>query len=315
MTDTSERHDMLKAVAIPTPMPTPMPTPTPLLRARFWRALEETPGPAVEARFGKVSSEGYMNVNVGLNCGSLIVMARVRKGEIGVQFTLDDPTAATIFSFLGAHREEIDGFFDSRPIWRAPTARAHEIEVRRAADLSDLSSWPELLSWLGEQLAAFRLALHPFLGCAPAAGEKRQWDETLFFTDLERTNPTAVAPARALLDWSLAAMPDLYWGRGKQFGSFVPGLRRRGKVHSVISVWTSGTLVPRFAALRTAPPFSDDALRAELLARFNRVSHFALPRDVLHLLPTLPLPLLEGDVALERFIEALEWYVAVVETA
>jgi hypothetical protein len=287
----------------------------PRLRSEFWRSFKASLAAAAEVTLGRVSSEGYMNVNAGLNCGSLIVMARVRKREIGVQLTLDDPAAATIFSFLGEHRASIDAAFETPPIWRAPTARAHEIEVRRAADLSDLNSWPELHRWLREQLVAFRTALHPYLGWSPPVGEKRQWDEALFFADLGRFNPAAVPPARALLDWSRSSMPDIYWGRGRQFGSFVPGLRRRGAVRSVISVWTSGTLVPRFAALRTAPPFDDEALRAELLARFNGVPHFDLPRDVLGLLPTLPLALLCGDVALERFIEALEWYVAVVRSS
>jgi hypothetical protein len=287
----------------------------PRLRSEFWRSFKASLEPAVGVTLGRVSSEGYMNVNAGLNCGSLIVMARVRKGEIGVQLTLDDPAAATIFSFLGEHRASIDAAFEMPPIWRAPTARAHEIEVRRPADIGDRDVWPGLHRWLREQLVAFRTVLHPFLGWSPPAGETRRWDEVLFFADLEHFNPAAMPPAQALLDWSRTSMPDVYWGRGRQFGSFVPGLRRRGRVHSVISVWTSGTLVPRFAALRTAPPFDDEALRAELLGRFNRVPHFDLPRDVLDLLPTLPLALLCGDVALERFIEALEWYVAVVKAA
>ena len=283
------------------------------LRSEFWSSFKASLEPAAEVTLGRVSSEGYMNANVSLNCGSLIVMARVRKGEIGVQLTLDDFAAATIFSFLGELRASIDAAFEVPPIWRTPTLRAHEIEVRRPADIGDRDVWPELHRWLMEQLVAFRTALHPYLGWSPPAGEKRQWDETLFFADLGRFNPAAVSPAQALLDWSRSSMPDIYWGRGRQFGSFVPGLRRRGRVHSVISVWTSGTVVPRFAALKTAPPFDDEALRAELLARFNGVPHFDLPRDVLDLLPTLPLALLCGDVALGRFIEALEWYVAVVK--
>jgi hypothetical protein len=287
----------------------------PRLRAQFWRALKESLESDSRVRFGRVSPDGYMNAHVGLNCGSLIVMARVRKREIGVQFTLDDPAASTIFSFLSAHRDEIDRHFAAAPVWRAPTARAHEIDVRRCADLTDRSSWPDLLGWLGEQLVAIRLALHPFLGSVPAAGRKRQWNESLFFDDLQRFNPATAAPARALLDWSRATMPDIYWGRGRQFGSFVPGLRRRGRVHTVVSVWTSGTLVPRFAVLKGAPPFDDEALRAELLERLNRVPHFDLPGEVLDLLPTLPLALLDGDVALERFLEALEWYVATVRMA
>jgi hypothetical protein len=256
-----------------------------------------------------------MNVHLGLECGSTIVMARVRKGEVGVQFLLDDPTAATVYSLLCAHRAEVETAFGGPLIWRSPTDRAHEIEARRPAVVADRSSWPELLAWSADALAGLRAALGPFVGVEPAVGEKRRWDEQSFFGELERLNPGSVAAARELYDWARAAMPSIYWGKGRQFGSFVPGLRRNGQTHTLFSVWTSGTFVPRFAALRKVPPFSDEALRAELLGRLNRLPHFALPSELLDRFPTLPLALLSDPDVRHRFVGVLDWCVGAIRAA
>jgi hypothetical protein len=285
-----------------------------LLRLELWRAFRATAATTAGVRCGRVTGDGYMNVHLGLECGSTIVMARVRKGEIGVQFLLDDPTAATVYSLLRAHRAEVEAAFGKPLIWRSPTDRAHEIEARRAADIADRACWPDLLAWFAGSLDSLRAALGPFVGVEPAVGEKRHWDEPSFFAELERLNPGSVAAARELHDWARAAMPSIYWGKGRQFGSFVPGLRRNGQTHTLFSVWTSGTFVPRFAALRKVPPFSDEALRAELLRRLNQLPHFTLPAEVLDRFPTLPLALLSDPAVRRRFIEVLDWCVGVIRT-
>jgi hypothetical protein len=282
------------------------------LRLDLWRAFRTAAAKAAAVRCGRATSDGYMNVHLGLECGSTIVMARVRKGEIGVQFLLDDPTAATVYSLLLARRAEVEAAFGGALIWRVPTARAHEIEVRRAADVGDRSSWPDLFAWFADTLIGLRTALAPFVGVEAEPGERRRWDERSFFGELQRLNPGSVAAARELYDWARTAMPSLYWGKGRQFGSFVPGLRLDGHRHTLFSVWTSGTFVPRFAALRKVPPFSDEALRAELLDRLNRLPYFALPPEVLDRFPTLPLALLPDPAARRRFISVLDWCVAVI---
>jgi hypothetical protein len=285
------------------------------LRHELWRVFETTAAPAAGVRCGRVGSEGYMNVHLGLECGSTIVMARVRKAEIGVQFLLDDPTAATVYSLLTAHKDEIETTFGGKLIWRAPTARAYELEARRPACLEDRDTWPELFDWFGATLAALRSALAPFVGVEPELGERRRWGEATFFAELERLNPGTVTAARDLYEWARAAMPAIYWGKGRRSGSFVPGLRRGGHTHTVVSVWTSGTFVPRFAAMRKVPPFSDPALRVGLLDRFNRLPHFALPPESLGRFPTLPPALLADPCARARFLEVLDRHVGVLQGA
>lgn len=285
---------------------------TPRLRLEFWRAFKLYMASARTFRCGRASSDSWMHHNGALNGGSLFTMIRVRLGEIGTQFALDDATASTIFSFLQTRRSHIDAAFAEELQWRSVGSRTHEIEVRRPADLGKEREWSEYFAWFGQQLGAFQDTLWPLVGRVPPAGEKGTWDEQTFFASLAAYNPTSVGAARELLDWSAAKMPSVYWGHGRRFGSFAPGIRRQGTVHSVVSVWTDGTAMVRFGALKKTPLFCREALRVELLGRLNDVPHFDLPREVLDGYPAIPLPLLDDPTTLARFLGVLDWSVGVL---
>jgi hypothetical protein len=47
-------------------------------------------------------------------------------------------------------------------------------------------------------------------------------------------------------------MPPVYPGHGRQSGSFVPGIARRGRSRTAVSVWTSGAV-----AFPRHPPHRD----------------------------------------------------------
>ncbi len=291
-------------------------SPGPRLRLEFWRAfkLSMADDPAVTC--GRASSETWMHHDGRLNCGRLFSMIRVRLREIGSQYALDGHTARTVYSFLASHRQEIEARFDAADTaltWRIVSDRMHEIELRREVDLTDRDCWPELFAWLRENLRGFQAALGPFVGRSIPAAHRGFWNEDAFFAALAVHNPTALRPARRLLEWSEAAMPTLYWGRGERFGSFVPTHRRGGSEHSVVSVWTDGLFVLRFGALKKEPPFCDQALRRELLERLNAVPGFDLPPDVIDLYPSLPLALLSEPGVMEALTETLDWSVAVLK--
>jgi hypothetical protein len=255
-----------------------------------------------------------MHHNGDLNGGELFTMVRVRQGEIVAQFALDELTAGTIFSFLQAHRHEIDAAFSDAPAWRTAGIRTHEIEVRRPADITDTQAWPEYFDWFLRQLSAFQQALWPFVGRQPPAGSKRQWDEESFFAELAASTPTAVAPARELLRWSQANMSVVEWGHGKRYGSFVPRARREGRLYGPFSVWTNGTFILRFAGLKKEWPFDQPAVRLSLLERVNLLPHVDLAPEAIDALPALPLPLLAEPAALERFCDVLTWVLATIRS-
>lgn len=286
----------------------------PQLRLEFWRAFKQYMTIRGGATCGRASSETWMHHDAQVNCGRLFSMVRTRSGEIGSQFALDDHTARTVFAFLERNRTEVDAAFGAPLTWRVVSERMHEIEVRRPGDLEHRDEWPDLFAWLSDNLVSFRRALGPLLGSSAPATHHGDWDESSFFETLTARTPRAVQPARHLLDWGHSAMPHIHWGHGKHVGSFVPTLLRYGTEHTALSVWTDGLFCIRFGALKKEPPFADEALRTELLARLNDVPLIDLPSAVLDRYPSLPLPLLEDPRAMDGLVAALDWCVATVKS-
>ena len=284
------------------------------LRREFWTAFREHATDVGIVNCGRASSDSWMHHNGHLNGGTLFTMVRVRQGEIVTQFALDGITASTIYSFLEAHRRDVDAAFSEAAQWRTAGVRTHEIEVRKPADIADKQEWPRHFDWFVRQLGAFQHALWPLVGRLPPTGNSREWSEPSFFAELDAHTPSAVAPARELLSWSQANMPVIDWGHGKRFGSFVPRVRRQGRLYGAVSVWTSGAVILRFADLKNEWPFCEASLRLELLERLNRVPHFSLPPEAIDSLPAIPLPILAAPGSLARFLDALAWFAGVVKS-
>jgi hypothetical protein len=284
----------------------------PRLRLEFWRGFAESMAGRGGVTCGRASQETWMHHDARLNCGRLFSMLRTRDGEIGSQFALDDLTARTVYALLADHRDEIDAAFGRPLVWRVVSRRMHEVEVRRAADVGQRDTWPELYAWLAGNLDGLARALGPFVGRSIPVEHEGDWDEASFFAALAGHNPSAAGPARQLLEWGRASLPHLYWGHGRQVGSFMASTLKSGIEHSVVSVWTDGLFCIRFQALGKTPAFADEALRTELLHRFNEVPRFDLPAGVLDKYPGLPLRLLDDPASLSAFLSALDWAVAVI---
>jgi hypothetical protein len=255
-----------------------------------------------------------MHHDAGLNFGRLFSMVRMRTDEIGAQWATDDASARTVYSFLSAHRSEIDAAFGQDVTWRVVNERMHELELRRFADLTRRDEWPSLFQWLSDSLHTFRSSVGEFVGQSGASSHEGDWDEASFFEELARNCARGVGPARSILDWGKRSMPLIYWGHGRSEGSFVPVLRRRGIEHSVVSVYTTGVFCVRFGALKKTVLFDDEALRYELLLRLNSAPHIDLPRTVIERYPALPLPLLDEPGVMAAVLDAMEWVIDVVMT-
>jgi hypothetical protein len=147
-------------------------------------------------------------------------------------------------------------------------------------------------------------------------GPKRQWDEASFFADLaKRTDSAQVSVARRILDWAVPRVTRLYWGKGRQTGTFVPVLEHGGASHQLFAVWSSGLVEIYFYWYASKPPFADDAKRAELLHRLNAVPGVALPADVVARRPSIPLTVFVDTARLDQFLDVFEWYLQEVGTA
>jgi hypothetical protein len=286
----------------------------PRIRLAFWQAFKQFMAEDPVVMCGRASSETWMHQDVGLNFGRLFSMVRVRTSEIGSQWATDDASARTVYSFLSAHRPEIEAGLGQDVTWRVVNERMYELEVRLPADLSRREEWPSLFQWLSSNLHTFRSSIGEFVGKSTPSSHQGDWDEASFFEELAKNCGRGVEPARRLLAWSRQSMPLVYWGHGQSEGSFVPVLLRQGIEHSVVSVYTTGVFCVRFGALKKTPPFDEEQLRNELLARLNAAPHVDLPPTVVERYPGLPLPLLDEPNAMAVVLDAMDWVVSVVKS-
>jgi hypothetical protein len=147
-----------------------------------------------------------------------------------------------------------------------------------------------------------------------AAGdsEVRQWDESSFFAVLaERGDATGARVARALLDWGVRTMSQIWWGKGKKTPSFVPFLDVGDESFYPINVST-GFKTPQvevgFGHMRV-PPFETPEGRARLLQRLAEVPNVKVEDDWVGRYPNIPLASLSSDASLTKFLEVLDWSV------
>ena len=135
------------------------------------------------------------------------------------------------------------------------------------------------------------------------------WNEPRFMAALEENaGRSAVTVASAILRWSEQNSSRVTWGSGLQDGSFVPVLTYRGVHHAMFAVYTYGKVEIYFQYYREKPPFSDEALRRELLDRLNAIPGVSLRADSLSGRPSISLSTLVDAAALRGFFSALGWY-------
>ena len=95
-------------------------------------------------------------------------------------------------------------------------------------------------------------------------GSNPQWTEETFLGRLTELNPPDVARAAAeMLAWAKNKATRLWYGRGRQSGSFVPVLNHNGVDHQVFAVYTGS--VPPHRHLRSV--FSMVRVQADVRRR------------------------------------------------
>jgi len=149
-----------------------------------------------------------------------------------------------------------------------------------------------------------------------AAGPKRQWDEESFLADMgSRNGEEARQTARQLLSWVRRQGLDIWWGEGAESGSLIPRRIIGNVKHFSFVCWSSGNLGLYFFRIKDRQPFSDEAMRRELLARLNRIEGIDLPGDAFNRRPTIPISALQNPQRLEQFLAVWDWYLDEVRKA
>lgn len=151
---------------------------------------------------------------------------------------------------------------------------------------------------------------------ATAQGKKptsarRQWDEQSFFAQLDsRWDARDVETARCLLRWAEAQSLRIWWGRGKDYGSFYPMLDLSGASYYLIGLrtgYTAGYIEVEFGKLKDSMPFADESRRMELLRKLNEINGVNLPANAIERYPSIQVSLLREKDVLQRFLDTLDW--------
>ena len=139
----------------------------------------------------------------------------------------------------------------------------------------------------------------------------KQWDERSFISTLRAQRGDKEAEvAKRILEWAKVHMPAIWWGKGKKYGGFIPGIYHKGKWHQLIEVWTNGYVELQFQYMKTkSPPFDKREPRLEFLRRCNEIRGVHLPEEAIDKRPSIPLSVLTNEEALEQFLSVLEWAV------
>lgn len=139
---------------------------------------------------------------------------------------------------------------------------------------------------------------------------KKQWDEDLFFKDLEsRRGPEETDIARKILEWAKDKFPRYWWGNGDKDGSVYPILDHNGRTYYPIGIWSYGKVEIQFQYLKRNPPFDSEAKRKELLDRLNQIPGFGIPEDAISRRPNIYLAVLKNEDSLKQFLGTLDWVV------
>lgn len=168
----------------------------------------------------------------------------------------------------------------------------------------------EIRQYVGDDLRTLVPRVIGLPAKAVEVTERRRWDEAAFFGALRAAHgDRASDAARHLLYWARDRGLRLWWGQGKQLGSFMPIVDHKGVGHTFIAVWSNGYLELQFQHMRLRPPFDSEDSRREFCRMINHVPGANVPEDAIARRPSLPLDLLTTEEARKALMEAMDWFV------
>lgn len=143
--------------------------------------------------------------------------------------------------------------------------------------------------------------------------EINQWDEAGFFQHLAAQNGAVeVRVARAILDWARRHASEVWWGKGKTMGSFVPTLYHQEQNHQLFAVYSTSALELYFQHYKGKAPFASEERREELRRRLNTIPTIRIPADGIERRPSIPLAALADEEHLQRLLAIFEWIIKTI---
>jgi trans-aconitate methyltransferase len=146
--------------------------------------------------------------------------------------------------------------------------------------------------------------------------QKNKWDEASFFAELAlNATPSEVAVARRIFEWAKTNVDDIWWGEGRQIGSFVPILMHKEQKHQLFVIWSNGYLETYFQHYQSKPAFAPAEKRRQLWQRLNEIPGVDLPEDAIARRPTIPLAVFTEEERLDQLLQVFEWVIEEIKAS
>lgn len=144
-----------------------------------------------------------------------------------------------------------------------------------------------------------------------------KWDPAKYFPEMERLHgPVTATVARRILEWAdPPRVTKVWWGEGRELGSFVPTYIHQGIKHQLFAVYTNGVVEIYFQWYARKKPFASESLRKELQTQLNNLEGVDIQDEGLVRRPTIPLSTLDAGNNLARFFDIFDWVLETIKAS
>jgi hypothetical protein len=149
-----------------------------------------------------------------------------------------------------------------------------------------------------------------------SGGKGTTWERPSFMAAVRASSgEAAVKVAEELLDWITPQVGEVWFGSGAKLGGIVPYIRKRDANYHVCRMTTHGRFVFCFDWLQKKPPFDNEAVRRELLAKINAIPGVGFGDEVLKKRARIPFADLANPAAKEKLKAAVTWLIETIKAA
>ena len=134
----------------------------------------------------------------------------------------------------------------------------------------------------------------------------KQWDESLFFEDLERKRGKDESEiARSILKWAVSKSLRIHWGKGSVEGTYYPVLDHKGKANKIFGVYSPGQIEVDFRN----NPLEKKEQKEELKNRLNAIDGVAFQEKYIDSWGRFAISVLKEESKLKDFFAIFEWVI------
>jgi len=301
----------------------------------FWTLFLER-ARAAGARFTRVQTQRSSWLRVSAGMRGLGYVLTIRRFDTWVELYIDSTSRAQnlqLFEELREHQTEIESAFGSALRWVVkPDQRAmHVMSYLDTAGYLDSESLSETAEELLDGFGRFEAALQPFIDqMLPERHEmpgwqprQEPWTEEEYLTAVRGVAPENVAAAEGILRWAHAdprITVEGGWGR-QNAGVRLRTARATDSTseHSFLNLYVNSadnaSAEVQFASMARREPFSDRAMRVQLLNELSAISTSTWDEDGINMRVPFRLRDLRDPQHLEKFLRVWGGYLDAFHSA